>query len=339
MAGLPGSMIAAAAVKLACFALEFRQSDLQQPGGRQVDVLARGQHLAVNRLADGEAFLAGLGQTLLGQPVRVGGQCRRRPVVDRLELRLERRVLDALDGLDQIVRQEVRAAPGDVDGQLDEGFGQHRREVLARGGVERRGLPLGGDDAAQAVGERREVALEVGVHVQRARVGDRVAVEGAHFLQLQEVVVHPQPQQLLVEGRGGAEFGGIDGRQLGLEAVPAQAFRVDGGAAEVHELAVELVQAQAHGVERLESGVVRDDFVRELGEGDLRRDRRVLGVGGRDAEERGGEEQIEWKGGGSFHRGYGPAGSGRRRARLAGRRREASCQSALCIIRAVRANG
>ena len=135
----------------------------------------------------------------------------RRLVVHGFELRLQGIVLHVLDGLDEIVGQEIRVALGDVERQFDEWLGQDLRQILAGGGEKRRHLAFRGDDAAQPVGQRSEVALEVGVDIQCLRVGHRVAVVGALVLQLQEVVIDPEAQQFVVERGRGAQLRGIDG--------------------------------------------------------------------------------------------------------------------------------
>ena len=59
-----------------------------------------------------------------------------------------------------------------------------------------RNLALGGDDAAQPVGQRGVFTLEIDIGVEGARVRHRVAVEDAGVFRLIETVLHSEPQQV-----------------------------------------------------------------------------------------------------------------------------------------------
>ncbi len=121
--------------------------------------------------------------------------------------------------------------------------------------------------------------------------------EHAFVLELENVVLQAELQQLVVERGRGAELGGINGLQPGQEDVETFDLGVECRTTRVHELAVVLVQPEAHGVERLELEIVDEDLVGELGEGNFERRRIVRpqgqrGGNGQDGGQQGGTEQI-----------------------------------------------
>ena len=100
------------------------------------------------------------------------------------------------------------------------------------------------DDVAHAILERFEIALDVEVDVDRARVGHRVFLENPHVLDLEELSGDRREQDPAVDVRLLAQLARLDLVELILKAFQPLYFGIDREPAIIADLAIVLVQAE-----------------------------------------------------------------------------------------------
>ena len=149
-----------------------------------------------------------------------------------------------MESRDQILLQEIHRAFCDLDPELDKRPGQSWSEVCLGRCDETWNSILDRDDAANAIFERGEIALQVSVYVQGIHVGHWVALERGHVDKGEELVLDGCAQETQIDRGARAELARIEFLKAFVEAFQTRELRVNRGAAVVPELAVVFVKAK-----------------------------------------------------------------------------------------------
>src|SRR5438876_8899930 len=110
----------------------------------------------------------------------------------------------------EILLQEIRGTFCDLDGELHIGFGNDVVEVRPRRNEDIWNLRFDRDQAANAILERREIPLDINIHIDSACIDHGIPFEYRHVLHLEEVLLNCSLENSQIDGLAGTQFARIE---------------------------------------------------------------------------------------------------------------------------------
>src|SRR5207302_9912731 len=109
-----------------------------------------------------------------------------------------------------ILLQEICGTLCDLDGEFHIGFGNDFIEVCPRGNEDIWDLRFDRDQAPNAILERREIPLDINIHIGSARVDHGIPLEYRHVLHFKQVLLNCSLENSQIDGLAATHFARIE---------------------------------------------------------------------------------------------------------------------------------
>jgi hypothetical protein len=223
--------------------VEFPQTQFQEPFRGERDQFAFAQHLGVTFAAQGVKFVRP-GQPPFLEPGDVVGPLDDRALIGRVELGTQRLFPKILQRIGEILAQKVHRALRHFDGGFDKRPGQFLGQIGLGGRDHGRGLAEDRGQRANALRERREVALDVDIDVERSSIGHRVLAIDIALVEFEELLAHGGSQNPEIVKRFRAEPVGLNAIEPAVECFQPRQLHRQGARAKPGDAPVVFVPAQ-----------------------------------------------------------------------------------------------